>query len=199
MATINSILLEVGKKPIIYKLSATLEKQIEEISALLGGNFVTSRLFEVGEGLSLHIFINDMAVPLRLPANRRFPEPDEQEIIFGNALFLVLEDAKGEEEGPLDIPDHICEFFIKNLEEYFKPCIGNELPSPEAEIFTENQGTDQERRFKWQEVEPPQTQTELKFIGDGYVRIVDDERCDTFEIKGRYFKQLFLSEEKNPQ
>jgi len=193
MNTINSILIETGKEPAVYKLSSSIDKQVEEISAILGGNFITSRLFQVGEGLSLHIFINDMAIPLGLPANRRFPEPDQHEIIFGNALFLVLDDQNGEEEGPLDIPDDICQFFIEKLTESFAPCTGDEKPDLESEIFVENVGTKEERRFRWEEVE--RLEKDLKFIGEGYVRIVDDGVCDTFEIKGRYFKQVFLPQE----
>ena len=198
MNTINAILIETGKEPAIYKLSSSIDKQAEEISAVLGGNFITSRLFKVGEGLSLHIFINDMAIPLGLPANRRFPEPDQHEIIFGNALFLVLDDEKGEDEGPLDIPEDVCQFFMEKLAESFAPCTGNEKPDLESEIFIENMGTKEERRFRWEEVE--RLEKDLKFIGEGYVRIVDDGVCDTFEIKGRYFKQVFLpQEDKNLQ
>lgn len=198
MTTLNAILIEVGKAPAIYKLSTEIEKQIEEISAVLGGNFISSRLFQVGENLSLHIFINDMAIPLRLPPNRRFPKPDEHEIIFGNAIFLLIDDLTGDEDGALDIPDHICDIFCKKLEENFKPCVGNEKPDPRTEIFTENPGTNEERRFKWEEVERPER--DLKFIGEGYVRIVDDGICDTFEIKGRYFKQNYLpAEDKSLQ
>lgn len=193
MTTINAILLEVGKPSAVYKLSTDINKQIEEISAILGGNFISSRLFQVGEGLSLHIFINDMAIPLRLPPNRRFPAPDEHEIVFGNALFLLIDDLKGDEEGGLDIPDHICDIFCKKLDENFKVCKGDEKPDPLSEIFVENAGTKDERRFTWQEVQGPAT--DVKFIGDGYVRIVDDGICDTFEIKGRYFKQNFLPAE----
>lgn len=193
MNTINAILIETGKEPAIYKLSSSIDKQAEEISAVLGGNFITSRLFKVGEGLSLHIFINDMAIPLGLPANRRFPEPDQHEIIFGNALFLVLDDEKGEDEGPLDIPDDVCQFFMEKLAESFAPCTGNEKPDLESEIFIENMGTKEERRFRWEEVE--RLEKDLKFIGEGYVRIVDDGVCETFEIKGRYFKQIFLPQE----
>ena len=196
MNTINAILIETGKEPAIYKLSSSIDKQAEEISAVLGGNFITSRLFKVGEGLSLHIFINDMAIPLGLPANRRFPEPDQHEIIFGNALFLVLDDEKGEDEGPLDIPDDVCQFFMEKLAESFAPCTGNEKPDLESEIFIENMGTKEERRFRWEEVE--RLEKDLKFIGEGYVRIVDDGVCDTFEIKGRYFKQVFLPQEDKP-
>lgn len=196
MTTLNAILIEVGKEPTVYKLSTVIEKQIEEISAILGGNFISSRLFKVGEDLSLHIFINDMAIPLKLAPNRRFPKPDEHEIIFGNALFLLIDDLKGDEEGALDIPDDICAFFCQKLNENFTPCAGNEKPDPSSEIFVENLGTDEERHFKWAEVECPGT--DLKFIGTGYVRIVDDGICDTFEIKGRYFKQNYLPKENNP-
>ncbi|MBP2626682.1 MAG: hypothetical protein H6Q68_1393 [Firmicutes bacterium] len=196
MTTINAILLEPGKDPAIYKLSENIDRQIKEISAVLDGNFVSSRLFQVGEGLSLHIFLNDMAIPLRLPANRRFPEPDEHEIIFGNALFLVMDDVKGDDEGALHIPDPICDFFIEKIKENFQSCTGDEKPNPKVEIFVENRGTKEERHFKWEEVERPQK--DLKFIGNGYVRIVDDGICDTFEIKGRYFKQIDLPHGNKP-
>lgn len=192
MTTINAILIEVGKDPAVYKLSRDINKQIEEISAVLDGNFTSSRLFQVGDGLSLHIFVNDMAIPLRLPANRRFPEPDQHEIVFGNALFLLMEDVNGDEEGALDIPEHICDLFIEKLKENFKACVGNEQPDAKSEIFVENSGTKEERRFKWEEVQRPEK--DLKFIGEGYVRIVDDGTCDTFEIKGRYFKQIYLND-----
>lgn len=196
MTTMNVILLEIGKKPVAYKLSTDIEKQIEEISATLGGNFISSRLFQVGEGLSLHIFINDMAIPLRLTPNRRFPKPDEHEIIFGNALFLLIDDQKGDEEGGMDIPENISDIFCQKIDELFTPCKGDEKPDPSAEIFVENAGTTEERRFKWEEFDYPGT--DLKFIGNGYVRIVDDGICDTFEIKGRYFKQNFLPAESKP-
>lgn len=196
MTTLNAILIEVGKEPTVYKLSTVIEKQLEEISAILGGNFISSRLFKVGEDLSLHIFINDMAIPLKLAPNRRFPKPDEHEIIFGNALFLLIDDLKGDEEGALDIPDDICPVFCQKLTENFTPCTGDEKPDPSSEIFVENLGTKDERRFKWEEIECPGT--DLKFIGTGYVRIVDNGVCDTFEIKGRYFKQNYLPPEKTP-
>lgn len=194
MTTLNAIIMEVGKDPAVYKLSTAIDKQLEEMAVVLGGNFTSSRLFEVGEGLSLHIFINDMAIPLQLTANRRFPEPDQNEIIFGNALFLLIDDVNGDEEGALDIPDQICEVFISKLKESFAPCSGDEKPNLEAEIFVENPGTNEERRFKWEEVQAPGKEKELKFIGQGYVRIVDDGICNILEISGRYFKQKYLKE-----
>lgn len=192
MSTLKAIIMEVGKDPAVYKLSTAIDKQLEEIAVVLGGNFTSSRLFQVGEDLSLHIFINDMAIPLQLTANRRFPEPDQDEIIFGNALFLLIDDVNGDEEGALDIPDQICEVFINKLKESFTPCSGDEKPNLEAEIFIENPGTNEERRFKWEEVQAPDKEKELKFIGQGYVRIVDDGTCDILEIRGRYFKQKYL-------
>jgi hypothetical protein len=194
MTTLNAIIMEVGKDPAVYKLSTAIDKQLEEMAIVLGGNFIGSRLFEVGEGLSLHIFINDMAIPLQLTANRRFPEPDQDEIIFGNALFLIIDDVIGDEEGALDIPDQYCEVFINKLKESFAPCSGDEKPDLDAEIFVENPGTNEERRFRWEEVQAPGKENELKFIGQGYVRIVDDGTSDILEIRGRYFKQKYLKE-----
>jgi len=194
MTTLNAIIMEVGKDPAVYKLSTAIDKQLEEMATVLGGNFISSRLFQVGEGLSLHIFINDMAIPLQLTANRRFPEPDQDQIIFGNALFLIIDDTVGDEEGALDIPDQYCEVFINKLKESFAPCNGDEKPDLNAEIFVENPGTNEERRFRWEEVQAPGKENELKFIGQGYVRIVDDGTCDILEIRGRYFKQKYLKE-----
>jgi len=76
----------------------------------------------------------------------------------------------------------------------FAPCSGDEKPNPESEIFIENAGTTEERRFKWEEVQAPVNEKELTFIGQGYVRIVDDGTCDILEIGGRYFKQKYLQE-----
>ena len=194
MTTLNAIIMEVGKDPAVYKLSTAIDKQLEEMAIVLGGNFISSRLFEVGEGLSLHIFINDMAIPLQLTANRRFPEPDQDQIIFGNALFLIIDDVIGDEEGALDIPDQYCEVFISKLKESFALCNGDEKPNLDEEIFVENPGTNEERRFRWEEVQAPGKEKELKFIGQGYVRIVDDGTCDILEIRGRYFKQKYLKE-----
>lgn len=136
MSTINAILMEPGQAPVICKLPAEAEEQMEAISTILDGNFASSRLFNVGNGISLHIFVNDLAVPLGLTANRRLPEPDSHEIIFGNALFLAVDDNGGEEEGALDIPEDICALFIENLDKSLLPCNGDEKPGPEAEIYT---------------------------------------------------------------
>ncbi|SFL88219.1 hypothetical protein [Pelosinus propionicus] len=196
MTTLNAIIMEVGKDPAVYKLSTAIDKQLEEIASILGGNFVSSRLFEVGNGLSLHIFLNDMAIPLQLTANRRFPEPDQDQIIYGNALFLIIDDTNGDEEGALDIPNSICDIFISKLKESLLPCNGDEKPNLDAEIFVENPGTNEERQFKWEEVQAPGKEEELKFIGQGYVRIVDDGICDILEVRGRYFKQKYLKKKQ---
>lgn len=196
MSTINAILIEPGKEPVICKLSADIDKQIEEIAAILDGNFASSKLFNVGNGISLHIFVNDLAVPLGLTANRRFPAPDDKEIIFGNALFLALDDETGDEQGALDIPEDICTFFIENLDKSLLRCKGDEKPDPSAEIYTEGVGTAEERSFKWQEVECPPNVT--KYIGSGRVKIVDDGVCDVILINGRYFRQITVENKNNP-
>ena len=129
--------MKVGQDPAVYKLSNTIDNQLEEISAILEGNFTSARLFQVGENLSLHIFINDMAIPLGLPANRRFPQPDQHEIIFGNALFLLLNDIDGDVEGALQIPDHICDFFIEKLKENFSKRIWLFVTLARCKVFIE--------------------------------------------------------------
>ena len=117
MAMINSILIEPGKKPIVYKLSEERDRQIEEMSALLGGNFAHTKLFDVGNGIGLYLFVNDLAVPLGMKPNRTFPAPDEKEIIFGNALFLAMADDGQGEDTVIDIPVQYCDYFIMRLDD----------------------------------------------------------------------------------
>jgi hypothetical protein len=194
MSTLNGILIEPGKDPVICKFSADINQTVEEIATILDGNFASSRLFNVGNGISLHIFVNDLAVPLGLTANRRFPEPDQHEIIFGNAIFLALDDETGGEHGAIDIPEDICQLFIENLNQHLERCNGDEKPDPSAEIYTENAGTPEEHSFKWQEVERPENIQ--KIIGNGRVKIVDNGTCNIIEIKGRYFKQVTVEKKK---
>ena len=187
MAIINSILIEPGKKPIVYKLSAERNRQVEEMSALLGGNFAHTKLFDVGNNIGLYLFVNDLAVPLGLKPNRTFPEPDEKEIIFGNALFLAMADDGQGEDTVIDIPPEFCEYFIVRLDDALPMCKGDEKPDPALEIFTENAGTPEEYSYRWVEIDKPK---KIKgYRQHGAVRMIDDGKFDTIELNGRYFKQ----------
>lgn len=197
MAMINSILIEPGQKPIVYKLSEERDRQIEEITALLGGNFAHTKLFDVGNGIGLYLFVNDLAVPLGLKPNRTFPAPDEKEIIFGNALFLAMADNGQGEDVVIDIPPQFCDYFIVRLDDALPMCRGDEKPDPALEIFTENAGTAEEYSYRWVEIDPPKNVKAYKQLGA--VRMIDDGKYDTIELNGRFFKQQEVKAKDKPQ
>ncbi len=196
MAMINSILIEPGQKPTVYKLSEERHRQVEEISALLGGNFAHTKLFDVGNGIGLYLFVNDLAVPLGLKPNRTFPAPDEKEIIFGNALFLAMADNGQGEDAVIDIPPQFCDYFVVRLDDALPMCKGDEKPDPALEIFTENAGTPEEFSYRWVEIDPPKNVKEYKQLGA--VRMIDDGKYDTIEINGRFFKQQEVKAQPMP-
>lgn len=196
MAMINSILIEPGKKPIVYKLSEERDRQIEEMSALLGGNFAHTKLFDVGNGIGLYLFVNDLAVPLGMKPNRTFPAPDDKEIIFGNALFLAMADDGQGEDTVIDIPVQYCDYFIMRLDDALPMCKGDEKPDPALEIFTENAGTPEEYSYRWVEVAKPKKIKGYRQLGA--VRMIDDGKFDTIEVNGRYFKQQEVKADKKP-
>lgn len=72
MNTINAIFIETGKNFCHIQIIIIGDKQAEEISAVLGGNFITSSYLKLVKVLSLHIFINDMAIPLGLSRKSPF-------------------------------------------------------------------------------------------------------------------------------
>ena len=194
---VNSILIEPGKKPVVYKLSADRMRMKEEIEALLGGNFAHTKLFDVGNDIGLYLFVNDLAVPLGLKPNRTFPAPDEKEIIFGNALFLARADDGQGEDTVIDIPPEFCEYFIVRLDDALPMCKGDEKPDPAMEIFTENAGTPEEYSYRWVEVEKPKKIKGYRQLGA--VRMIDDGKFDTIEINGRYFKQQEVKKDNTKQ
>lgn len=196
MAFISSILIEPGQKPVTYKLSEERARQIEEITALLGGNFAHTKLFDVGNGIGLYLFVNDLAVPLGLKPNRTFPAPDEKEIIFGNALFLAMADDGQGEDTVIDIPPQFCDYFIARLDDALPMCKGDEKPDPALEIFTENAGTAEEYSYRWVEIDPPKSVKGYKQLGA--VRMIDDGKYDTIELNGRFFKQQEVKAKDKP-
>ncbi len=183
MNTINGILMEPGKAPVIYKFSQAPQRQVEEIQALVGGNFAHTRLFTVGEGIALYIFVTDLAGTLGLAPNRRFPAPDEEEIIFGNAVFLLMADNGKGTDVVEDIPVQYCDYFIRQLDEALPKCSGDEKADPMREVFTENAGTKEEYSYRWVEVPKPKKIPGYKQLGA--VRMIDDGKYDTIEVNGR--------------
>ena len=123
--TMNCILIKPGQDPEICALPNNPLEQVQAIGDILGGNFASARLFDLGDNKSLHILVNDFAVPLGLMANRRFPGADNEEIIFGNAIFVAMDDEHSD-QGPMDITEEVCNYFIEQLKTNLLPCKGDE-------------------------------------------------------------------------
>ncbi len=188
--TMNCILIKPGQDPEICVLPNNPLEQVQAIGDILGGNFASARLFDLGDNKSLHILVNDFAVPLGLMANRRFPGADNEEIIFGNAIFVAMDDEHSD-QGPMDITEEVCNYFIEQLKINLLPCKGDEKPDPKHEIFIENYGTPEQRSFKWVEIEKPEKVDE--FIAAGRAKLIKHPEYEVIEINGRYFKQVTVS------
>lgn len=193
--TMNTILIRPGQEPEICPLPNHPMEQVKAIGDLLGGNFASARLFDLGDHKSLHILVNDFAVPLGLKPNRRFPGEDADEIIYGNAIFVVLDDDKTE-EGPMDITEEVCQYFIEQLKKNLMPCKGDEKPDPKHEVYVENVGTPEERSFKWVEIEKPAKVD--KFIPAGRAKLIEHPKYEVVEINNRYFRREILSAKQGP-
>lgn len=193
--TMNCILIKPGQDPEICALPNNPLEQVQVIGDILGGNFASARLFDLGENKSLHILVNDFAVPLGLTANRRFPGADTEEIIFGNAIFVAMDDEHSD-QGPMDITEEVCNYFIEQLKINLQPCKGDEKPDPKHEVFIENYGTPEARSFKWVEIEKPEKVDE--FIAAGRAKLIKHPEYEVIEINGRYFKQVTVSTNQGP-
>ena len=77
----RAILIAPGQEPAIIRLPAGHGKHEEAIRDVLEGNYGAVEFFEIQPGISLFILVNDLAAVLGMKPNRRFPAPDEKEII----------------------------------------------------------------------------------------------------------------------
>lgn len=191
--TMNVILVKPGCDPEICRIPDDVKLQIETISDLLEGNFASCELLDLGNGASLHLLVNDLAVPLGLAPNRTFPAPNDHEVIFGTVIFLAMGEAKNAKvQIPMHMTDEVCLQIIEQIKIAFTPCRGDEKPNPATEIYRENVGTAEERSFKWQEIACPEQI--IKTLGNGKVKMVDAGENETvIEINGRYFKQVTIA------
>lgn len=194
--TIRAILVKPGREPEICTLPAESAAQMEEIMDIVEGNIGSTEFFDLGNGASLFVLVNDFSVPLGLPPNRRFPGKDRDEIIFGNAIFIAAYNEKSENEGTVDMPERICRMFIEQIKLRFEPCAGDEKPDSRAEVYVENAGTPEERSFKWRETEKPASVD--TFIRAGRAKFIRCEDEELIEINGRYFRQVNVITEKTP-
>lgn len=194
--TMQAILVKPGQDPELCTLPLDEVKQMEAISDLLDGNIGSTEFFDLGNGASLYVLVNDLSVPLGLVANRRFPGKDQDEVIFGNAIFIAAYNEKSGQTGTVDMPEAISRMFMEQIKLNFLPCRGDEKPDAKTEIYVEHQGTPQERSFKWCEIEKP-AQTD-QFIQAGRARLIRFDQQEVLEINGRYFKQITIAAGKPP-
>lgn len=195
---INAILVKPGEEPEICHLPEDTAAQTEAICDLLEGNFGATEFFDLKNGAALFILSNDLSIPLGLKPNRRFPGADFGEIIFGNAIFIAAYSSESGQEGVIDMPERICRMFIEQIKRNFKPCRGDEKPHGKADIYYENEGTPEERAFRWQEIQKPSGIEKAGSIKAGRATWYQADGQEFMEINGRYFKQAWIIKGKKP-
>lgn len=195
---IRAILVKPGEEPVICALPIGHPDQTEAISDLLEGNFGATEFFDLGNGVSLFILSNDLSIPLGLPANRRFPGKDSEEIIFGSAIFIAANNDRSEAEGTIDMPERICHMFIEQIKLNFVKCEGDEQPSSGAEVYIENEGTPEERAYKWREIDKPEDIDQAEFVAAGRAKWYSYGNDSILSINDRYFRQVQAVTSKTP-
>ncbi len=193
---IHAILVKPGEEPEICQLPLNVDEQIEVISDILEGNIGSTEFFDIGNGASLWILVNDFAVPLGLNPNRHLPGKDKDEILFGNVIFIAIYNEKSEFEGPVNMPENICNMFIEQIKANFEQCKGDEKPRSQDEVYVEFPDSENERSFKWREIEKPEHVD--KFVQAGRAKLIKHDEYEVIELNGRYFKQVTIATKKTP-
>lgn len=188
---IRAILARPGEDPKICELPSGAEALTNAISDLLDGNFSGTEFFDLQNGASLFVLVNDFSVPLGLAPNRRFPGKDADEIIFGSAVFIAAYNESSGKDGVVDMPPRVCRMLIEQIKLNFTPCRGDEKPDERAEVYVENAGEPDERRFKWVETQKPVRQDAC--IPAGRAKMIRCGQMEFIEINGRYFVQAPLN------
>ena len=186
----RAILVEPGKDPSIIRLPAGHGKHEEAIRDVLEGNYGAVEFFEIQPGISLFILVNDLAAVLGMKPNRRFPAPDEKEIIYGKAIFIAAYNGADEsKEGTLDMSEETCLMFIEQIKLHFAQCNGDEEPAPEDTLYYEEDEQGQRKPYRWIECQAvPKNLPEP--LQAGRVKFYRTETREIMEIGGRYFKKL---------
>ena len=191
----HAILMEPGKAPAILELPTEGLQHEEAIRDILEGNYGAVEFFEIQPGVSLFILVNDLAAVLGLKANRRFPGADQEQIIFGKAIFIAAYNGAEEaQEGTLDMPVEMCEVFIEQIAANFSACRGDEQPRPQDTVYYDNQGEENEKACRWLETDRPAELGEP--LVAGRVTFYGTERHEIMEINGRFFRKIDVYTEK---
>ncbi|WP_196594115.1 hypothetical protein [Pectinatus sottacetonis] len=187
----HAILAKPGKDPEILLLPTEGLKHEEAIRDILDGNYGAVEFFKIEDGISLFILINDLSIVLGLKPNRRFPPPDNKQIIFGKAIFIAAYNGEiPETEGTIDMPENICRIFIEQIKKNFPLCTGNEKPTKRDKIYYDNKGQNNERAFIWKEIKRPENPG-IPVIA-GRVNFYGHETQEIMEINNRFFKKIIM-------
>ncbi len=198
MANMRAILLEPGKSPSILELPVEGLKHEEAIRDTLGGNYGAVEFFQIAEGISLFILVNDLAATLGLKPNRRFPEEDREHIIFGNAIFIAAYNGETEgQEGTLDMPEDLCKVFIEQIEKAFEACDGTESPRPEDTLYyDEPEGKNPPKAYRWIEISKPENLGEP--MEAGRVNFYGEGHREFMEASGRFCRRTEVYTKDSP-
>ncbi len=187
----RAILVKPGQNPEILELPVEGLQHEEAIRDVLEGNYGAIEFFQIQEGISLFILVNDLAAVLGLPANRHFPGKDAGHIIFGKAIFIAACNGEIEgAEGTLDMPEEMCRMFIEQIKLNFKRCKGTEQPRSEDTIYYDHQGEENEQAYRWLEIAQPANPG--KALEAGRVRFYMKGEQEIMEAGGRFFRKLSL-------
>ena len=185
----RAILIEPGKEPSICRLPADHGRHEEAIQDLLEGNYGSVEFFEIQPGISLFILVNDLAAVLGMKPNRRFPAPDDKQIIWGKAIFIAAYNGADEsQEGTLDMSEETCLMFIEQIKLHFPMCTGQEEPGPEDTWYYDEDEKGNPVPYRWHEISNPGNLPQP--LQAGRVKFYRMEVMEVMEVNGRYFKKL---------
>ena len=190
----HAILAEPGKDPEIILLPTEGLQHEEGIRDVLGGNYGAVEFFKIQDGISLFILINDLSIVLGHKPNRRFPAPDEKQIIFGKAIFIAAYNGEIEDkEGTIDMPENICNMFIEQIKLNFPMCKGTEKPRKSQTIYYDNKDQENERAYIWKEIKKPEQLGES--MSAGRVTFYGQDSQQIMKINERFFKKVILKKQ----
>lgn len=186
----RAILAEPGQEPAIIRLPAEHGAHEEAIRDALEGNYGAVEFFEIQPGISLFILVNDLAAVLGMKPNRRFPAPEQEQIIYGKAIFIAAYNGADEtREGTLDMSEETCLMFMEQIKLHFAPCRGDEEPRPEDTLYYEEDEEGRQKPYRWVEcLAVPEKLPEP--LQAGRVRFYRTAAREIMEAGGRYFKKI---------
>ena len=185
----RAILIAPGQEPEILTLPAGKGAHEEAIQEVLEGNYGSVEFFEIQPGISLFILVNDLAAVLGMAPNRRFPAPDEKQIIYGKGIFIAAYNGSVEgQEGTLDMSVDTCRMFMEQIKIHFPLCQGDEVPGPEDTLYYDEDEEGKPAPYRWVEISAPDNLPEA--VQAGKVKFYRGQVQEFMEVNGRFFKKI---------